>query len=55
MTREAIVEELLKLRLANLEAVLEELVERLASRGDLKLAGEIIDQYLPALDEFSRK
>lgn len=55
MTREALVEELLKLSSAELKAVLDVLAERLAERRALELAREVIEQYRPALEELAAR
>lgn len=55
MTRETLVEELLKLSPVELRQVLDALVERLADRRALELAREVIEQYRPALEELASR
>ncbi len=55
MTREVLVEELLKLPPAELKQVLDMLAQRLEVRQELQLAREIIEQYRPALEELASR
>ncbi|WP_152948393.1 hypothetical protein [Desulfofundulus thermobenzoicus] len=53
MTRQVLIDELLKLPPGELKQVLNMLIEKLAVRQDLELAREIIEQYRPALEELA--
>lgn len=55
MTREDLVEELLKLPPSELIKVLDSLAERLACKKDIELAREIIERYRPALEKLASK
>lgn len=55
ITREVLIEELLKLPLSELRQVLDMIVQHLEMRGDLELAREVIEQYRPALEELASR
>lgn len=55
ITREVLVDELLKLPPGELKQVLDVLVEKLVVRQDLELAREIIEHYRPALEELASR
>jgi len=55
MTRENLVEELLKLPQDELLSVFDDVIKHLVSLKRLELAKEIIERYRPALEELASK